>query len=498
MGGIVKAAVRSLGIPVGILLAALAAIQFLAADALGAWTGVSARAIFLTFAIVGWMAGAIILCRLTEILFWNQLGRGSGRKTPRLLIQITNVLIYVTVALTMAATLFNIPLTGAIATSSVIGLVIGFAVKSLISDTFSGIALNLDTGFSINDFVQIISRGTGTRLIGRVTEINWRSTYILTPENSMMVIPNTVMSESIVLNYSKPDRMGEFEMVVSLDFEVSTERALRVLTAVAQAAARDNAAIFDVKARISEATGNGINYKIKYMLDPAKLAPGKAKHLILGHLLQQLSTTGLALAHPKVDNWSIEPQDYGRWTEAPGSRFRLLNQVKLFVGIEPETLRQLADQMTKRNIAAGERLISAGEPGQSMFVMSEGMVSVRIPQGENELDVAAFFPGDFFGEMSLLTGEPRSATVVAVTDSVVFEIDKSDIEQVLESSPQAAEALSMAAAERRLASDAARSSKPPEQIAAERSSMADKILAGMSRFLGRRTAKPELAKVGTR
>ncbi|MBX9732193.1 MAG: mechanosensitive ion channel family protein [Sphingomonas sp.] len=494
----IRSAIRSLGIPVGILLVALCAIQLLVADMIGALTGVSARAIYLSFAIIGWIAGAIIICRLTEMLFWNQLGRSSGRKTPRLLIQITNVLIYCTMGLAMAATLFNIPLTGAIATSSVIGLVIGFAVKSLISDTFSGIALNLDSGFGINDFVQILSRGTATRIQGRVTEINWRSTYILTPENSMMVIPNTVMSESIVLNYSKPDRMGEFEMVVSLDFEVSTDRALRVLSSVIQAAARENDAIWDVKARISEATGNGINYKIKYMLDPAKLAPGKAKHLILGHLLRHLSTTGLALAHPKIDNWTAEPQDYGRFAEAPGSRFRLLNQVQLFAGIDAETLHQLADRIARRNFAAGERLISAGDPGQSMFVMSEGLVSVRIPQGDSELDVAAFSPGDFFGEMSLLTGEPRSATIVAVTDTVAYEIDKTDIEHLLETCPSAAETLSMAAAERRLSSDKARSSKPPEQIEAERTSMAGKILAGMTRFLARKLPKPELAQIGSR
>jgi len=491
------AVVRSLWIPLGILAAALAAIRFFAADVLSPWTGLSARSLFLGFAIIGWVAGGIIACRLTELLVWNQLGRNGGAKAPQLLVQISNVLICCAVGLTISATLFDIPLTGAIATSSVLALVIGFAVKSIISDTFSGIALNLDRGFSIGDYVQILSRGQPTRVMGRVTEINWRSTYILTPENSMMVIPNTLMSESIVMNMSKPESVSEFEMIISLDFEVSAERALRVLNAVMHAAARDTTAIFDVKARISEATGNGINYKIKYMLDPARLAPGKAKHLILGHLLRHLSTTGLSLAHPKVDNWAFEPQDLGRWDEAPDSRFRLLKQVALFVGIEAGMLRTLADRMTRRAFAAGETLIAAGEPGRSMFVMSEGLVSVRLAHEAGELDVAAFSPGDFFGEMSLLTGEPRSATVVAVTETVVFEIDKSDIELLLEATPAAAELLSSAAAERRLAGDTARSTKPPEQIAAERSSMADKILAGMSHFLRRKPQKPALANVGT-
>jgi small-conductance mechanosensitive channel/CRP-like cAMP-binding protein len=492
-----KAAVRSLVIPGGILVTALAAIWFLSADALGARTGLSTESISLSLAIIGWVAGAIILCRLTQLLVWDQVGRGGGPKAPLLLMQITNVLILASVGLTMAATLFKIPLTGAIATSSVIALIVGFAVKSIISDTFSGIALNLDRGFGIGDFVQIVSRGYPGRTMGRVTEINWRSTYVLTPENSVLVIPNTLMSESMVLNLSKPDSVGEFEMIVSLDFEISAERALRVLTAVMHAAARDSAAIFDVKARISEATGEGINYKIKYMLDPARLPPGKAKHLILGHLLRHLSTAGLALAHPKVDNWTVEPRDPGRWAQAPDSRLGLLKQVELFVGIEAEALRQLAEQMTRREFAAGEKLITAGEPGRSMFVMSEGLVSVRIPRGPDELEVAAFSPGDFFGEMSLLTGEPRSASVVAVTETVAFEIDKSDIVLMLEATPSAADALSSAAAGRRLASDAALSLKPAEEVAAERLSMTSKILAGMSRFLGRKSLMPALANVAT-
>ncbi|MBY0306884.1 MAG: hypothetical protein K2W86_17265, partial [Sphingomonas sp.] len=88
--------------------------------------------------------------------------------------------------------------------------------------------------------------------------------------------------------------------------------------------------------------------------------------------------------------------------------------------------------------------------------------------------------------------------IVAVTDTVAYEIDKTDIEHLLDTCPSAAETLSMAAAERRLSSDKARSSRPPEQIEAERISMAGKILAGMTRFLARKLPKPELAQIGSR
>ena len=490
----IASAIRRLILPVAILLAALAALHFLAANAIGAWAGVSPRGVFVTLAVIGWAASAIVLCRLSKILIWDQLGRTSDRPTPQLLIQITNVLICSTVALTMAAILFNIPLTGAIATSSVIGLVIGFAVKSLISDTFSGIALNLDRGFGINDFVLVMSRSSGVETTGRVVEINWRSTSIITPENSLMVIPNTLMSESIVINYSKPERRSEFELLVSLDIEVGAERATRVLAAAAQAAARDNAAIFDTKVRLFDATGGTLSLKIKYMLDPSMLSPGAANHLLWDHVLRHLAATGLQPARPKLENRTIEPRDIDRTEEAATNRLRLLDRVDLFVGIEPTTLLQLADGMTRHLYRTGERLIVAGEPGESMFVLAEGLVSVRIAQDDGELDVAALSPGQFFGEMSLLTGEPRSATVVAITDTVAFEIDRAAIELALKSNPSAAEMISLAAAGRRLSSDAARLAQPPETIAAERSSVADKILATMSRFLGLGVVRAEAVK----
>lgn len=456
--------------------------------------GTLARAVWLALAIASWVVGTVLACRLVQLLVWSQVGRTSGRAAPKLLVQIANLIIYFTSSLMMAATLFDFSLTGAIATSSVIAVVVGFAVKSLISDTFSGIALNLDRGFAVNDFVQIVNGMNATRLLGRVIEINWRSTHLLTPENSIMVIPNTLMSESIVLNLSKPSTTGEFEMVVALDFGVAADRALRVLTAAIEAAARDTPAITDGKARISEASPNGVNYKIKYMLDPARLGPSKAKNLILGHLLHHLSMSGLEWALPKVDNWNRELSEVTNLLGHVPDRVRLLKQVDLFKGLEDSDLTDLAERMSERHYAAGSKVFDAGEPGRSMFVVSEGLVSVRLLAEDREIDVALLCPGQFFGEMSLLTGEPRSASIVAVTDSLVFEIDRSDLEPLLISSPSAARVLSFAAAERRLASDTARSTKPAAAVATERSSLADGILASMSRFLGLKVKKTATEK----
>jgi small-conductance mechanosensitive channel/CRP-like cAMP-binding protein len=488
-----RSSIRTIAVPAAVLFVMMAALQFHVEGPIVALTGMKPHSVVLSLGVLGWITGAVLTCRLTKVLVWRQMGRSSGREPPQLLIQLTNVLIYFATGLCMAAFLFNISLTGAIATSSVIGLVIGFAVKSLISDTFSGIALNLDQGFGIDDFIQLIGRAGTAKIVGRVVQINWRSTYILTPENSLMVIPNTVVSEAIVLNLSKPATESEFELVVTLDFEVPPERAVRVLNAAVQAASRENPAIFDCKARVSEVNLNGVNYKIKYMLNPAKLGPGKAKHFILSHVLRQMTMTGLSLAHPKIDNWSRETPEMTQKLGDAANRLRLLKHVDLFRQIEEDDLADLAGRMSQRIYAPGSHVITVGEPGASMFVLSEGLVTVRINTPNGELDVATLSPGDFFGEMSLLTGEPRSASIIAVAETVAFEIDKEALIPLLDAAPNAAAILSAAVAARKVATSVAGSAKPPEEIAAERSSLAGKILSGMMGFLGRKNPKPELA-----
>lgn len=474
------------------LIIPLLAVQLGFQTQIASATGVNPHHAWLALNILAWAAGAVLAARLIQLLGWNQVGRKTGKHAPALLVQITNLLIYVSAAAGMAGTLFDIPMTGAIATSSVIGLVAGFALKSLISDTFSGIALNLDQGFAIGDFIMLVGKPGTTTISGRVTQINWRSTYLKNPENSMLIIPNSVVSESVVMNFSKPEPATEFELAVTLDFDVPGDRAVRVLNAAGLAAARERKEIWDCKARISELNATGITYKMMYMLDPFKLAPAQAKHIILGHIERQMKLTGLTLAHTKIDNWSRETQERNHNLGDIKNRIWLLKNIQLFKSFAVVELAGLAERMTLRQFAPGAQIITAGDPGQSMFLLSEGLTSVLIKGEAGEVDVATLRPGDFFGEMSLLTGDPRSATIMALSETVAFEIYKDDLIPLLDANPEAAALLAIAVADRRLAN--AEGSRKPEVVAAERASLAGKILNSMLRFFGRNDEAQRLAR----
>lgn len=171
-------------------------------------------------------------------------------------------------------------------------------------------------------------------------------------------------------------------------------------------------------------------------------------------------------------------------TGGEAHRRNLLQQVDLFADLAPADIDMLTARMKERIFRPGAAVIRAGEAGESMFVVSEGLVSVRIRAAEDEVDVARLGPGDFFGEMSVLTGEARSATIVALTDAVICEIGKDDVAELLDHSPDAAATLSAAAAQRRMASSAAMA-RSPEAAEAEKASMAEAILAKMGSFFGR-------------
>ena len=98
----------------------------------------------------------------------------------------------------------------------------------------------------------------------------------------------------------------------------------------------------------------------------------------------------------------------------------------------------------------GERLIQEGDAGDSMFVMLRGVAAVSIARNGTSVRVGAMRQGDCFGEFSLLTGEPRSATVRAENDCEVLEISKPIMAEVLRESPECLTALSELLAKRKL------------------------------------------------
>ena len=121
----------------------------------------------------------------------------------------------------------------------------------------------------------------------------------------------------------------------------------------------------------------------------------------------------------------------GATAPSQDARIRHLQRVPLFSGLNEDELRRVAELSRIAETAAGTVVTQIGEPGDSFFIIIDGAVAVRTPVGAG----SQLQPGDFFGEMSLLDGEPRSATIVATTDLRLLIVDRSHFWRLLDETP---------------------------------------------------------------
>ena len=144
--------------------------------------------------------------------------RYSGLRLPKLLRQFVAVLVMGLVVIGLLAQIWGVALSAVLATTGVLGLVLGLALRPILSDFFSGIALNVEQPFRLDDFILLPTRQRREPIAGLVREVNWRSTRILTPEDNLVSVPNSVVAIAVVENLSFPSPVSEQEVDIVLDW----------------------------------------------------------------------------------------------------------------------------------------------------------------------------------------------------------------------------------------------------------------------------------------
>jgi len=434
--------------------------------------------------IAVWLAAALLVNRLLGIVFWDGFVRHAlGRKPPRLIIQLTGVLVFLIAVTGIVRFVFGESVTAIWATSGAIGLVIGLALRNLILDTFSGLAIHMERPFRVGDWINCHTR-MGS-FIGRVEETNWRTTRLWTTSRNLIIIPNSFLTTTVLTNFSLPETAARFEMDFVLDFSVPTDRALRILNAALADSVGKDGPVADPrpKVRANGITEHGVQYRARYYLEPADTSPSRARHTISLSVMQHLSQAGLTLSYPRRDVFLARmPWRQKDWAYLK-DQIRHLRRLSLFEGLDTEDLELLAKNMEVRTLNRGTVVVRQGEGGSSMFVLAEGLLEVLIDQPTApSVKVAVLAPGTFFGEKSLLTGDPRSATVVCMVDSTICEITKDCMAELLERKPALAETLARAVIGRDMQNEIALSKSTQAEVDSKVSSVVGQFLKRMTRF----------------
>lgn len=439
------------------------------------------------------LAGAVALLQLNGWLVWDRLvPRYSGLRIPGLLRQFVGLLVMVGALVAVMTQVWGVALPAVLATTGVFGLVLGLALRGTLTDFFSGIALNVEQPFRLDDFILLHTRLRREPIAGLVREITWRSTRILTPEDNLVSVPNSVVATAVVENLSFPSPVSEQEVDIALDWALPQGVTDTLLGAAVTEAWMRGAAAGDKppKVRICRLDGHGVTWRITYLLDPRRKAKGPARHELLSCVHRHLVLAGLR----PVDvgdgaistRWdSLEPPAIGKVPlfDTHAARRRALDSTPMMDSLTNEERDSLAAAMKMRQVNRDGHAIEHGMGDRSMFVLAAGVAEVRlVDESGKSMRAAVLGPGDSFGEMSLLTGAKRSADVVAVLPLVLFEIEPEVLAPLLAARPALAEALSRTAAAHQQADERLR--RPPDSPVDNNLSGPAQIAADIRAFFG--------------
>jgi small-conductance mechanosensitive channel len=404
-----------------------------------------------------WLSGAWLLIRVVNGLFWDRwMPRRGGVRVPRLLRQVMALLVLIVAVGALLSQVWQVSVVPVVAATGAAGIVAGLALRNILSDFFSGIALNMERPFGLDDFVLLHVRAKREPVAGFVREVNWRSTTVLTPEDNLISVPNSEVARATVENLSFPSPVYELELEIVLDWTLDLVAVEAVLSAAMMDAWAGGATSGDKppKFRIRRLDAAGVAYKIVYLIDPRKKPKGPARHTLLTALHRHLRFAGLRpvlapdMLHGQVPT-PQRPRDHARHED----RLAGLDQITLLATLTDAERDALAAELTVRRVAEHETVVREGDAGDTMFFVLAGVLEACVASpdgGAAPIRRNTLAPGEFFGEMSLLTGAPRAATVSALCETVLYEVPRAVMARLLDVRPALADGLSKAVAQHQL------------------------------------------------
>lgn len=382
---------------------------------------------------------ALALARLTFLfLFDVLLARNRTRPLPRIVRDISQGAILLVAAL-MSLRSAGVEPGQLLTTSALLTVVAGMALQETLGNLVAGLAIQTERPFEVGDWIEV--HGTPGH-IGQVREINWRATRLHTLDNVDVVVPNGLLAKATFTNFDRPHGAPRRSVYFHCSGSTPTRRVHEVVMEAIHGCpgVLEEPAPSLVTSGFNEA---GVQYWLRfYITDMSRR--DSIDGGVRDRVWYALARHGLPLSPPTRAVFLHEVSDETEKAKADRAledRSRALARIELFQPLSREELLELASRVRTLIYGPGEVVIRQGERGDTMFVVRRGELSVRVGGVGAEAEAARLPVGAFFGEMSLLTGDPRKATVVAVSPCELLEIDHEAFHALLGAHPGVAAAI---------------------------------------------------------
>ena len=322
-------------------------------------------------------------------------------------------------------------------TSAILTAVVAFAMQDTLGNALGGVVLQLDNSLKIGDFVRV------DNIVGTVVDVRWRYTAIETNDREVVILPNSALMKQrfhVLRPRNNEPLMWRRTLFFNIDPGATPSQVIAVM----------NKAVLDSRVEhvstdrpsstvLADVTAGYCRYGVRYWLtDPE--ADSTTDSLVRIHVVAALVRANIRFGAPQEQRQLVDQsaEIELQMDVEHQKRLVVLERASLFASLSQQEREALATSLVRAPFVKGSVLTRQGAVAHWLYLIVQGQASVVVEHGKQMTPVSTLTEGDFFGEMGMLTGEPRRATVLAVTDVECYRLDKESFAQVLLQRPDLA------------------------------------------------------------
>lgn len=342
-----------------------------------------------------------------------------------------NLLIYFGAAMILLNRLFGINLAPLLTTSAVLTALLALSLQETLKNLFTGLWINTERIVAKGDWVKISGKE------GQIMEVTWRTTRLMTRGNDCIYIPNRLLAEDLLENYTFPSSLHIIEVEIGASYSDPPNKVKDLLISIAKGTdgllTEPGPDVW-----VEGYSDFSIKYKLRAWVDDFRGVPN-IKSEIYGKIWYAFRRNRIEIPYPvRVTYNRAEERVF-----AEAAVVSALKDIDLFSPLKEDELSSVSAFSRYEMFGAGERIVIQGDAGDTCYFIRNGSVDVVLKDDAGgERFITTLRPGDFFGEMSLLAGEPRSATVIAREDASCLVIASTAFKDIFIENPGLAERLS--------------------------------------------------------
>jgi len=426
---------------------------------------------------------AIALIRLAGFAAFRLLLPLAGSSPPRIVEDLAIIGVYVIYGFVQLRGA-GLDLSSIVTTSAILTAVLAFAMQDTLGNVLAGMAVQLDNSVRIGDWIRV------DNVSGRVRDIRWRSTLIETRNWETVVIPNSMLMKARVEILGQRDG-APLQWRRILDFMVDPgvppARVIAIVDDEMRELSIPNVARTPAPSCVLKGFEEGnLRYQLRYFLTEL-LEDDLTDSMVRVHLFASLQRAGIRVAEPQRTVHAVNRDEAHAETVRRREltrRLQALGSVGLFGALSGDDKADIAERLQYAPFARGDIITKQGNQAHWLYILAYGEAEVLFePANGMPRVIGTVRAGEFFGEMALITGDARSATVIAKTDVECYRLDRASFQELLLGRPETAAEIKRVVGTRSTDLEQARqafASAPPEAEAGVR------FVQRVRRFFGMR------------